>query len=794
MPYGSSTNVFNLKVKTNDIKNVRNKCAIYQTSAFKSLEKSFIKVDPINYTEIFDSTKCFLVEGDRCIGKTELVWTICQKWEEIPALRKFHLILLLDLKNKHVQEAKTIQDIFYHHNSHVRQKIVQEIEKAKGKQILIILDGFEQLPCTVTQNHESFFVKIVMGKILPKSIKFITATPSTIRNIISSYELIHVKHIEVLGFHAQQALCFSQAVDPHGFHEYFSANIGLLYLPLTLSMVINFHQDRAWNNIPQRLTHYFSRYCLDLICNNFLESTNPEIKQKPPCSLQDLDSDTRKHLLSISKIALEGIINKEISCNDLCPSNDFVHLGLMSTSCPHCRDSILELRFLNHRLQEFLAAYYISQLDDYEKDHFFLNHSFNKMHNVWRFFAGLTHLTYTIIEVLKFSIDDERYLVFITSLLCEQQDEVLIGDIFGDSDIVNYSLSYHSESKDVASACYALGYCIAASNCSWNLNLGSCNLKTEDLQALQSGINSIKVVSGSINALQLDQNLITIEKLHVLSVLPISMLENIINLNFNSCNLTQQAFDFLATNLIPSMPRLQVLNIGNNHKHSYSNMSQLLVTLTSLTELQDLNLDNTALGFEDMVHLHTLLSMTGTSLTQLSIGGKDMLLETIYLLIDTVLSQSLLEGLHISDFDLTKSADTMALLETNTTLTRLILFECKMDVTHISTSLCMNTTLRELDIFFPLSNDKYDIGLEATTALTDMLEVNRSLSRLSLYSYKPLEQSRVISLVETLNYNRSLQCLQLPEHFARSFSVSAMNLIDSRVCWKEWPCIAINIE
>ena len=166
-----------------------------------------------------------------------------------------------------------------------------------------------------------------------------------------------------------------------------------------------------------------------------------------------------------------------------------------------------------------------------------------------------------------------------------------------------------------------------------------------------------------------------------------------------------------------------------------------------------------------------------------------MALETMNLLTDTVLSQSSIETLHISGLDLTRNDDTLGLLETNTNLTRLIFFECCVDLSHLATMLCMNTTLRELEIFFPLSNAESDIGSQATVALCDMLEVNRSLSELSLYSFKPLTERKVTSIIETLTYNRTLEVLQLPHHFANNFSKSELNVIDTRVYWRAWPCI-----
>ena len=559
-----------------------------------------------------------------------------------------------------------------------------------------------------------------------------------------------------------------------------------MYFPLTASIVVKFHQKCS--EIPQTLTQFYTIYCFSLILN-YLATDKKNMPSSPTIDIfNDLHPDIQKQLFLISKIALLSIIHED-SCNDHVTSQ-FEQLGLMFSSCSHCKDSKKEFHFLNPKLQEFLAAVYISQLEDYFQEQIFLNHSLDKLHNVWKFVAGLTGLTSPILEVLKSSVHDQQYLPLIISVLYELQDEAVINDIFDEYDSINYSIHYYyKESKDTMLQFCALGYCIAASNSTWNLNFSSCNLNEGDLKAFTTGINSIKITSGSINSLHLSSNLITPGMIQILSEIPIGILQQMTALHLNSCQLTHQCLDNLAMNIIPSVSNLQALNIGNNLTHNHSTVHKLLHTLSSLPKLKELVLEDAIIDFEDIVYLNSMLSMTDTHLTQLSIGGESMQLESMHLLLDTVLSQSFLEELHLSDLDLTTSSNTLILLETNKNLTRLVFFECKLDLILLGTVLCMNTTLRELEVFFPLSNLKSDIGSEETIALSDMLEVNRSLSELSLYSYKPLERSRVICLIETLNYNRSLECLQLPNHYSKNFSTSELNCIDSRVCWKTWPCI-----
>lgn len=777
--------IYNLLVKTNATNSTFNRRAIFQSN----FQRSLLKADPTTYAGIFNNcatnTECVLIEGERCVGKTQLLQELFQQWDGIPALRRYQLTIMLDLKDKRTQDIGSLQDLLTHHTfcTCMHHDLIQEVSTAKGKDVLIIMDGFEKLPHVITKNHNSFVVKIIEGKMLPKSTKLITATPSVARTIIGQYNITSLQHIQLLGFHTEHIEIYTQFMS----HLTFQQKINM-YLPLNASIITRFYHKCIGNQ--QTLTQYYKLYCFDLI-QDYIKDNNIDSNTAKHASelFQDLHPHVQRKLLLLSKIALVEMISKDTDHN-LFTNGDFVHLGLMfKLQSP--KDEEMQLRFLNHMLQAFLAAYYISQQEECEQDQIFFNHSLNEMNDVWRFVSGLSGLTPTIVEVVKSSVNDVHHLPFIVSLLYEQQEENVVKSVFG-KEIIAYSLSYPEDSQDLMYQCYCLGYCIAASNCDWNLKFSSCNLKSDDLKALLCGLNSLPTISGSINSLQLDGNSLDYDKLLVLSQLPTStILHQIKILNINSCHLTPECFDYLATNFIPLTPHLQVLDIGNNNTPGHSTMSKVLLSLKDLPELQELNIENTAIDFADMVPLNELLSIVGSTLTQLSIGGKDMVLESMILLIDTILTHSSIETLHISDLDMTKiGEDTITLLETNSNLTRLIFFECQLDLSHLATSLCMNTTLKVLEIFFPLSDTECDIGSQSTVALCDMLDVNRSLNELSLYSYKPLSERRVTNLIETLIYNRTLEVLQLPHHYSMHFSTSELNVIDSRVYWRVWPCLA----
>lgn len=781
---------YNLVIRQDCINRALDKRAIFQSPAYAHLQHLLTTVDPITCASIFDcdtTTECILLEGEECVGKTQLVQDLCQKWEQIPSLRRFQLIILLDLKNEEVQKIEGPHGLFHHHDLNIQQELVRLVCDAKGKDVLIIIDGFEQLASVLsTENDDvkshSYVIKIIEGKVFPKSMKLITLTPLAFRHIISAYDLTNIRHIQLLGLHREH---LKHMPSPSCQQISFRTQ-SLMYLPMNASTIAKVYHKcvASHHSIPLTLTQYYKWHCLDLIRNYF----SPDPSSMHPLQLFDdlqLNPDVQEKIMQLSKTALVQTIQKNDSLYDL--GENFVHFGLMDSSS-HNKG---QLSFLNRILQAFLAAYFISQLDDYEKDQIFFSHSPTEMCNVWKFVAGLNGLTCTILDTLKSNTDDLYYLPFIVSLLYEQQDASIVKYVFQDS-IITYCLCYPEESQDTMYKCYSLGYCIATSNSVWRLNFSSCNVKVEDLKALVHGITSAPTACGCIGMLQLDNNVMTQEKMEILSELPGAILNQITSMKLNSCHLTPEGLSSFSTKIIPTLPNLEALDIGNNPlKHC--NMSKVFSSLANLPRLQELCLENTTLEFEDMVPLNKLLSMTESTVIQLSIGGHDMPAESMNLLIDTVLTQSSVESLRISDLDLTRNVDTIVLLETNTKLTRLVFFECQLDLAYLATSLCMNTALKELEIFFPLSNAKNDIDSQAAVAFSDMLEVNRSLNDISLYSYKPIVRRKVLSLVETLKYNYSLEILQLPDHYSENFTSSELNVLDPRVYWRTWPCITCEV-
>ena len=178
--------------------------------------------------------------------------------------------------------------------------------------------------------------------------------------------------------------------------------------------------------------------------------------------------------------------------------------------------------FLHLTIQEFLAAYYIFRLPALDQErHFqeFFNSSHTKQMLI--FLAGLSKFSNLDSEVLKslllVSVEEKlRITIDGLHILFEAQNSNLIITLLG-SNNVTFSSTQHPNPFD----CFALGYCIASSECRWEILLSDCHIHDEEVEMLVQGIRFItnetgqsrSMVSAQVAILDFRNNSLTSESL-----------------------------------------------------------------------------------------------------------------------------------------------------------------------------------------------------------------------------------------------------------------------------------------
>ena len=106
--------------------------------------------------------RCILVEGAPGVGKSTFAWKLCHKWGKGKLLQQYQLVVLLRLRDKSVQGAKNISDLFRYHDNQIQQAAVEEIQKTGGKGVLLLFEGYDELPEDL-RTENSIFLNVITG-------------------------------------------------------------------------------------------------------------------------------------------------------------------------------------------------------------------------------------------------------------------------------------------------------------------------------------------------------------------------------------------------------------------------------------------------------------------------------------------------------------------------------------------------------------------------------------------------------------------------------------------------------
>ena len=211
-----------------------------------SIELEAVLVPP----EDCQSLKLVFVEGAPAVGKSTFALEVCRRQKEIKAMEKYSLVVLLRLREKRVLNIMKVSDLFYHEDSDLVQAATEEVVGCKGRGVLFVLDGFDELPANLCKN--SFIVELIQGKHLPECTVLVTNRPSAIADLHLTVDKAKIdKHMEILGFT----------------HDHIKEYAGSM-------LSADVHKDFLADNLPD--------------------------------DIEDLSEDLKQQLIELGKLALEG--------------------------------------------------------------------------------------------------------------------------------------------------------------------------------------------------------------------------------------------------------------------------------------------------------------------------------------------------------------------------------------------------------------------------------------------------------------------------------------------------------
>ena len=463
-------------------------------------------------------TRLVVVEGAPGIGKSTLAWELCRQWPTMESLKRFSLVVLHRLREEGVRSATDISDLFpCEDNPSLSGLVAEKIRGELGKGVLFVLDGFDELPSRLRKTEDSLIMKVIAGRLLPKATVLVTSRPSATADLQTAFQADIGKHIEVVGFSEKEIQYYVESIfksKPEtlaSFNAYLSVNPvvkGMMYNPLNCAIVVEVYRETSelGKPIPHTQTQLYTELTLCLL-SRYLSATGDPLARRLPDRLEDLphDSDLYQQLVKVGRLAFEGRLREEVIFKQL--PEGCSDLGLLvEHRALYTRKEMTTFNFFHLTLQEYMSAFYISQLPASEQRTLFIEHS---MRVVWRFVAGLTKMHNIGWDEFKGVKNVERR---------DSYEYVLEGDEVG---VDSYLIQCLYEAQDVQSCksvfglthklwcssntdydLYALGYCISACSSAWNVTARSSS--AVGLEMLGHGMKSVEYGGGSVDKLDLE--------------------------------------------------------------------------------------------------------------------------------------------------------------------------------------------------------------------------------------------------------------------------------------------------
>ena len=658
--------------------------------------------------------KLVLVEGAPGAGKSTFAWKFCRQWGKRKLLGEYPLLVLLRLREKAMQDASSIADLFYHPKRNVRASLAQEIEESQGKGLLLVLEGFDEAAPSL-QKEDSLLLNIICGRLLPKATILVTSRPSATAVIHRTCASRISQHIEVLGFTKEDINSYIQAAMPQSAHSSFEQYLSLhphikamMYNPLHCAIAVEVYKVRqaASKSDARTITELYKALLIDLLLRYLY--AHPEYKDREWTlnSFTDLPSEVYTQLCEISRLAYEGTCKGQTTF--LLPPGKLETLGLLQDvpALYHGRGVESSYSFLHLTVQEFLTAFHLSRCDIRVLIQVFREEYRNsRWQTVLRFLAGLTRLTFLFADrspwqrlkvVFRIERNSSQSLRSVDSLsvvpwVHESQNSRVLEFFFGDTPDIEYGGRTLTPFD-----CYELGFCVA-----------QCGVRT---------------------------------------------------LNLEGCRIDKEGAAMLALGMKcqePANIRMKQLSLYLNKDIGQAGAVELLSVVAAFPCLTTLNLRLTDIGLEDCQVLSRM--SLHTQLKELDIAYNSLSSEALQLVISGIGSNenTKLEKLILSfnTFSLENTEALSSLLMVNNTIKHLDLWHCDIGPDGsclLAAAFKNNSTLKYIDINGNGIQDKGGV------AIASALKVNRTLEHISIRD-DTIGAEGICQLVASARYGLKLE-------------------------------------
>ena len=701
-----------------------------------------------------EKCECVLVEGGPGMGKSTLAWQVCHCWGRRELFDQYSTVLLLPLRDKRVQQAIQVEDLFFHlRDKKAQEEIKQDLDN--GKETLLVLDGLDELPGHFL-SEQSIFTDLLSGEVLGNATILVTSRPSATLQLLTCWKQRISKHFVICGFnekdineYAKSILSGEQLTD---FQKHLSIHPliqSIIYVPLHSAIVMAVYLKHK--QLPKTVTELY-KWLVRIILSQYL-SDHPNYNGEENIHVLGikLPKVVHNHVLGLSKYAFEKVCDQKLIFGDI--PEQFHDLGFTESVPELFLPQSCSYNFLHLSIQEFLAAYHVSLQSPHEQEQLLLNsHEEHHLRNMMRFVTGLTKFEgikkEAVKQIVEVNYEGAYHLVGYSLELLYECHNASILDKEDTYTVCLASSPVHHY--------FALGSIISNSMCTWKLTI---ELRYPHIEMFVEGFNdtntqpNYKIASIDVEEYTCNNVLFTeksrnfLARIHSLTVelqsddnselliglchsLPICFQLETLSLPYLQSNHTQMVLRALVENKIPSLKTVDI------------NCSQLVFSLRNM-------------------QMCVRMLQQNQSLSKMDISCCNINSYCIGFLAKALHNNTTLRELNInSSKALVEGAIAMAdMLKHNTMLTVLNMRNCSIGyegARAMANMLVLNTTLMELDIGWN------SVGNRGTVPMAKVLQSNTSLTKLYM-DRNLVGDEGAVAIAEMLKYNTALTVLYLSD-------------------------------
>ena len=702
--------------------------------------------EKVEYEEVFgqyESGSLLLVEGRPGTGKTTLMHKVSKDW----ALDKGILqgaeivvlvpIRLLDRANKSIDLADLFKNYIY--NDEERVRVLDYYEKLGGERVCFIIDGLDEYEHV--KDYNTIILKLITKKVWPLAMIMVASRPigtASLRNEGPE----KTKRIEVLGFKKDQiseyVFSYFKGNDENArmMMSYLETHVNvyrMCYLPVHAAMIC-FLYDKKGDEIPQTECKIYEAFTLFSIVRK------REPGQRTSMSLKALTSSEREYFSNVCKLAFDMIVqSKQVMLQSqtnfaLTPiGSDKSSLGLVTI------DSTAELfsledvySFLHLTFQEYLAAFYLSQLDSESEVIRKTTGLKVNLRMVWKFYSGIVQFDKDSLILKSLMSDSQTDMLYKVQCAFESQQQIACDMLLELSEEPN-SLCF-SNNNFIPTDFLAMSYVIETShNQVTKLFFKKCSLDSEGVDLFLGKVSRGKL--NNIRYIGLDKSNCTVSEFKLFFKILCKIRHSIETLKLQSVDVNRPSivklFNGIEFSNLSTLRISRYLNLAAATTAAATAAAAAITELLkSCTNLQTLNLDYNKIGADGATALAEGLKSC-TNLQTLDLGYNNIGSDGATALAEGLKSCTNLQTLHLRSNNIGSDG-----------------------ATALAEGLKSCTDLQTLDL---RSNN---IGSDGATALAEGLKSCTNLQTLDL-GYNNIGSDGAAALAEGLKSCTYLQALYL---------------------------------